>query len=324
MDIKWIFTMFEYKNILITGATHFVAVNLVEQLVRLGANTRAFIRYDYYNDIGLLDRLPVYIKNKIQVIHGSLTNPEAVDYAVKDTDIVFHFGMLDMVPSNTNAREYLEATIIGTFNVLNAAKRYNSEKLVHVSTAEVYGKVKDIPISEEYPLKAQSPHISSDISAEKLVEGYYSFFNLPVVIVRLFNAYGPMQSKNAIIPTIIIQGFTEPELFLGDIRVIRDFIYVDDVVAGLIKIAEISESTGEAINLGSGQGISIGQLSEKIISLIGSNAKITFDATRIRLQNHHIGQLVADITKAKNLLGWKPEVSLDNGLEQTIKFFRVY
>jgi nucleoside-diphosphate-sugar epimerase len=317
--------MYEWqKNILITGATHFVAVNLAERLVRLGANVKAFIRYDYYNDTGLLDRLPVYIKNKIQVIHGSLTNPEAVDYAVKDTNVVFHFGMLDMVPSNTNAREYLEATVIGTFNVLNSAREYNVEKLVHISTAEVYGKVKDIPISEEYSLKAQSPHISSDISAEKLIEGYYSSYKLPVTIARLFNAYGPMQSKDAVIPTIILQGLTEPELLLGNMHTIRDFIYVDDVVAGLIKMAEIPESTGEAINFGSGQGISIGELSNKIIRLIGSNAKITFDATRIRLQDHHISQLVADVTKAKNLLGWEPKVSLDNGLEQTIKFFRVY
>ena len=317
--------MFEWqKNILITGATHFVAVNLAERLVRLGANVKAFIRYDYCNNQGLLDKLPVYIKNKIQVINGNLTNPEAVDYAVKDTNVVFHFGIRDMIPSNINAREYLETTVIGTFNVLSSASQYRVEKFVHVSTAEVYGKVKDVPINEEYPLKAQSPHISSDISAEKLVEGYYSSFNLPVAIARLFNAYGPMQSKDAVIPTIIVQGLTEPELLLGNMHAIRDFIYVDDVVAGLIKTAEIPESTGEAINLGSGQGISIGELSDKIIRLIGSDAKITFDATRIRLQDHHIGQLVADITKAKNLLGWEPEVPLDSGLEQTIKFFRVY
>jgi len=316
--------MYEWKkNILITGANHFIAVNLAEQLVRLGGNVRAFVRYDYCNDSGLLDKLPVYIKNKIQVIHGSLTNPEAVDYAVKDTNVVFHFGMHDMIPSNINAREYLETTVIGTFNLLRSASQYRVEKLVHISTAEVYGKVKGIPINEEGSLKAQSPHIGSDISAEKLVEGYYSYHKLPVTIARLFNTYGPMQSKDAIIPTIIRQGLTELKLLLGDMHAIRDFIYVDDVIAGLIKMAEIPESTGETINLGSGQGVSIKELSDKIINLIGSDAEIIFDATRIRLQDHHIGQLVADVTKANNLLEWKPEVSLDSGLEQTIKFFRM-
>jgi len=316
--------MYEWKkNILITGATYFIAVNLAERLVRLGGNVRAFVRYDYCNDSGLLDKLPVYIKNKIQVIHGSLTNPEAIDYAVKDTNVVFHFGMHDMIPSNINAREYLETTVIGTFNILRSASQYRVEKFIHISTAEVYGKVKDIPINEEGSLKAQSPHIGSDISAEKLVEGYYSYHKLPVTIARLFNTYGPMQSKDAIIPTIIKQGLTELKLLLGDMHAIRDFIYVDDVVAGLIKMAEIPESTGETINLGSGQGVSIKELSDKIINLIGSDAEIIFDATRIRLQDHHIGQLVADVTKANNLLEWKPEVSLDNGIEQTIKFFRM-
>lgn len=317
--------MYEWKkNILITGATHFIAVNLAERLVRLGGNVRAFVRYDYCNDKGLLDKLPVYIKNKIQVINGNLTNPEAVDYAIKDTNVVFHFGMHDMVPSNINVREYLETSAIGTFNILRSANQYGVEKFVHISTAEVYGEVKDMPINEETPLKARSPHISSDISAEKLVEGYYSFHNLPVTIARLFNTYGPMQSEGAVIPTIISQGLTEPKLRLGDMHSVRDFIYVDDVTLGLIKMAEAPESIGEAINLGSGQGISIEELSNKIIGLIGSEAEIIFDATRIRLQNHRIAQLVADVTKAKNLLGWEPKVSIDSGLEQTIKFFRMF
>jgi nucleoside-diphosphate-sugar epimerase len=263
----------------------------------------------------------VYIKNKIEVISGSLTNPEATDYAVENTDVVFHFGVLDMIPLHTNVRDYLEKTIIGTFNVLNAVKRYDVQKLVHISTAEVYGKAKDIPINEECPLKAQSPHISSDISAEKLVEGYYLSENLPVTIVRLFNTYGPIQSRDAIIPTIIVQGLAKQKLFLGNMHAVRDFIYVEDVVEGLMKTAEIPESVGEAINLGSGQGISIGDLAEKILKLMDKEVEILFDATRIRLQDHGIGRLVADITKANNLLSWQPKTSLDDGLKQTIEWF---
>jgi nucleoside-diphosphate-sugar epimerase len=222
---------------------------------------------------------------------------------------------------NTNVRDYLEKTIIGTFNVLNAVKRYDVQKLVHISTAEVYGKAKDIPINEECPLKAQSPHISSDISAEKLVEGYYLSENLPVTIVRLFNTYGPIQSRDAIIPTIIVQGLAKQKLFLGNMHAVRDFIYVEDVVEGLMKTAEIPESVGEAINLGSGQGISIGDLAEKILKLMDKEVEILFDATRIRLQDHGIGRLVADITKANNLLSWQPKTSLDDGLKQTIEWF---
>jgi dTDP-glucose 4,6-dehydratase len=236
------------KNVLITGATRFVGSHLAEKLVMSGSNVKAFIRYDYQNEQGSLNRLPVHIKNKIEVIPGSLTNPEAIDDAVKNTEIVFHFGALDLIPhSYTNLRDYLEATVIGTLNVLNAVKKYDVQKLVHISTAKVYGEVKEMPINEKSPLKAQSPHISSDIGAEKLVEGYYLSDNLPVTIVRLFNTYGPVQSRDAIIPTIIAQGLVEPKMFLGDMRPIRDFIYVEDVVEGLIKAAETPESVGEAL-----------------------------------------------------------------------------
>ncbi|MFC1717670.1 GDP-mannose 4,6-dehydratase [Candidatus Poribacteria bacterium] len=309
------------KNILITGATHFIAGHLAERLVMLGSNVKAFVRYDYQNNRGSLDRLPVHIANRVEVFHGSLTNPEAIDFVARNTDIVFHFGALDMLPLYINARDYLEKTIIGTFNVLNAVKQHEMQRLIHISTAEVYGRVMEMPISEESSLKAQSPHISSDIGAEKLVEGFYLSYNLPVTTARLFNTYGPMQSKGAIVPTIITQGVVGTKILLGNMHPIRDFIYVEDVVSGLIRMAEAPGSIGEAINLGSGQGISVGDLAERIMALIGTDIEILFDATRIRPQNSDMEQLIADITKANELLGWQPETSLDSGLEQTIEWF---
>jgi dTDP-glucose 4,6-dehydratase len=170
-------------------------------------------------------------------------------------------------------------------------------------------------------LQALSPHISSDITAEKLVEGYYLSDNLPAAIVRLFNTYGPVQSRDAVIPTIIAQSLVGEKLFLGDMRPIRDFVYVDDVVEGLMKAAETPESVGEAINLGSGQSISIGDLADKIVALIGRDVEILFDATRLRTQSPDIERLVADITKANHLLSWQPKTSLDDGLKKTIKWF---
>ena len=309
------------KNILITGATHFIAGHLAERLITLGGNVRAFVRYDYQNSRGSLDKLPVHIGDRIEVLCGSLTNPDAVDFATMNMDVVFHFGVLDMLPRSVNLRDYLEKTILGTFNVLNAAKKHGIQRLIHISTAEVYGKVTDMPICEDCSLKAQSPHISSDIGAEKLVEGFHLSYNLPVTIARLFNIFGPIQSKDAIIPTIITQGIIGAKIFLGNMHTIRDFVYVEDAVDGLIRMAETPESIGEAINLGSGQGVSVGDLAEQIMTLIGRDVKILFDATRIRPSNSDIGQLIADITKAKELLGWQPENSLDEGLERTIEWF---
>lgn len=312
-----------WKNtsVLITGATHFISAHLAEKLVMLGSNVKAFVRYDYLDNYGSLERLPIYINNKIEIIPGSLKNPEAMNNAVEDVDVVFHFGVLDMFPSVYNIREYLEETTMGTFNVLNASRNKNIKRFIHISTDEVYGKVKDMPISEECPTKAQSPHISSDIGAEKLTEGFFQYFDLPVVISRLFNTYGPIQSRKAIIPTIIIQSLTASKIYLGDMHAIRDFIYVDDIIDGLIKAVETPISVGETINLGSGQGISIGDLADTIVNLVGRDVEILFDANRIRLQNHAIDQLVADITKAKKLLNWQPKTSLNAGLEKTIEWF---
>lgn len=309
------------ERITITGATHFVASHLAEKLVMLGSNVRAFCEYDYQNDYGSLSRLPMHIRSRIEVIAGSLTNTEATEYAIENTDIVFHFGALDMVPSLISARDYLEKTIIGTFNMLNAAKKNNIQKFIHISNGEVYGNMEKMPINEECPLKAQSPHISGDVGAEKLAEAYYLSHNLPVSIARLFNTYGPMQSSGAIIPTIIEQGLVETRLLLGNMHAVRDFVYVKDIVDGLIKMAEVPESVGEAINLGSGQGISIGDLAEKIVSLIGRDVEILFDATRLRLQNSNIGRMIADIKKAGDILGWQPKISLETGIRQTIDWF---
>ena len=309
------------RTVLITGATHFIAAHLAEELISTGSSVKAFIRYDYHNDRGSLDKLPLYVRNRIEVISGSLTNPDAINYAIENADVVFHFGVMDMIPSSTSARDYLENTVLGTFNVLEAARQHHIQKFIHISTAEVYGKVKTVPINEECVFKAQSLHISSDIGAEKLVEGYYLSHGLPVVIARLFNTYGPIQARDAVIPTIIAQAIVGTNLLLGDMNTVRDFVYVQDIVNGLIKMAEIPEAIGEAINLGSGQGISIGDLAEKIVNLIGKDVEILFDATRIRLQNPHIGQLVADVKKASELLGWQPETSLDTGLERTTEWF---
>ena len=181
------------KNVLVTGADHFISIHLIEKLVKLGCNVKAFIRHDYHNSMGSLENMPAYIRESMQVIFGSLTNPDIIECAVKDTNVIFHFGILNVIPYDvTNTRSYLEGSIIGTFNLLNSAQKNKIEKIIHISTAEVYGNVKETPISESNTIKALSPQIGCDIGAEKLVEGYYNSYNLPLTIIRLFNTYGPI------------------------------------------------------------------------------------------------------------------------------------
>ena len=307
------------KKVLVTGAGGFIGSHLTERLVELGTQVRAFVRYNSRNDWGLIETLPVHIRNEIEVVAGDLKDFGAVKNAVKDTEIVFHLGALVAVPySYLNPCDVVQTNVIGSLNVLSASKEYDVEKVIHTSTSEVYGTAQYVPIDEKHPLQAQSPYAASKIGADKLAESFYLSYSLPVAIIRPFNTYGPRQSARAVIPTIITQVLSKDNVFLGAMHPTRDFTYVEDTVEGFIKIAESPKSVGEVINVGSNQEISIGDLADKIVLLTGRNVEIIFDATRIRPEKSEVNRLLADNSKAKELIDWEPKISLDEGLRKTI------
>jgi len=307
------------KSALVTGAGGFIGSHLTEHLVKLGANVKAFVRYNSRNDWGMLELLPKEKLSQIEVIMGDLKDADAVRHAAKNVDIVFHLGSLIAIPySYIHPRETIETNILGALNVLMAAKENNIEKIIHTSTSEVYGTARYVPIDENHPLQGQSPYSASKIGADKIAESFYRSFNLPVAIIRPFNTYGPRQSARAVIPTIITQALAKERIFLGSLHPTRDYTYVKDVVEGFIKVAESPKSVGEVINIGSNFEVSIGDLANKIISLIGKNAEIITDPVRVRPQDSEVGRLWCDNTKAKRLLGWEPKTSLDEGIKKTI------
>ena len=307
------------KSALVTGAGGFIGSHLTEHLVELGANVKAFVRYNSRNDWGMLELLPKEKLSQIEVITGDLKDADAVRHATKDIDIIFHLGSLIAIPySYIHPRETIETNILGALNVLTAAKENNVEKVIHTSTSEVYGTARYVPIDENHPLQGQSPYSASKIGADKIAESFYRSFNLPVAIIRPFNTYGPRQSARAVIPTIITQALAKEKIFLGSLHPTRDYTYVKDVVEGFIKVAESPKSVGEVINIGSNFEISIGDLANKIISLIGKNAEIVTDPVRVRPQDSEVERLWCDNTKAKRLLGWEPKTSLDEGIKKTI------
>ena len=307
------------KSALVTGAGGFIGSHLTEHLVELGANVKAFVRYNSRNDWGMLELLPEEKLSQIEVITGDLKDADAVRHAAKDVGIIFHLGSLIAIPySYIHPRETIETNILGALNVLMAAKENNVEKVIHTSTSEVYGTARYVPIDENHPLQGQSPYSASKIGADKVAESFYRSFNLPVAIIRPFNTYGPRQSARAVIPTIITQALTKEKIFLGSLHPTRDYTYVKDVVEGFIKVAESPKSVGEVINIGSNFEISIGDLANKIISLIGKNAEIVTDPVRVRPQDSEVERLWCDNTKAKRLLGWEPKTSLDEGIKKTI------
>jgi len=312
------------KRALVTGAGGFIGSHLVERLANMGVEVTAFVRYNSRNDFGLLELLPEKVKEEIDVVMGDLRDPETIQTVSKDAYVVFHLGALIDIPySYVRPREVVETNIMGALNILSAAREFGVKKVVHTSTSEVYGTAQYTPIDENHPLQGQSPYSASKIGADKLAESFHRSYNLPVTTIRPFNTYGPRQSTRAVIPTIVTQALTRDRIYLGSLHPIRDFTYVGDTVDAFVKIAESNRSVGEVINIGSGSGISIGDLANKIISLAGKKKlKVVFDPKRVRPPKSEVERLVADSSKARKMLGWKTATSLDDGLRKTIEWMR--
>ncbi|MCB2209924.1 GDP-mannose 4,6-dehydratase [bacterium] len=310
----------ETKTVLVTGAGGFIGSALVNELLNLGASVRAFLRYTSRRELGLLQFLPKNQRQKLDLFFGNLTDPDALEQATQDVDIVFHLGALIAIPySYLHPVDVVNTNIIGTLNVLQACRK-NDCRLIHTSTSEVYGSALRIPIDETHPLQGQSPYSASKIGADKIVESYYRSYDLKAVTVRPFNTYGPGQSNRAVIPTIISQALTSNVIRLGNLTAKRDFTFVSDTVNGFIKAAQTQDIEGETFNLGYGSDISIGELTELIIDIIGKSCTVEVETQRLRPEKSEVTRLISDNSKAKSVLGWAPEVDFRDGLTQTISW----
>jgi NAD dependent epimerase/dehydratase len=304
---------------LVTGAGGFIASHLIEALVERGARVRAFVRYNSRGDPGLLVLLPSEVYEQLEIVAGDLRDLPAVQAAVSGVTHIFHLGALIAIPySYVHPAEVVETNVMGTLNVLLAARGAKVERVIHTSTSEVYGTALRIPIDESHPLQGQSPYSASKIGADKIAESFYRSFDLPVVTLRPFNTYGPRQSARAVIPTIITQALTLSEIHLGNRDARRDLTFVSDSAAGFLRVAEAPGVEGETFNLGTGNEIRIGDLARQIVELIGKPIPIIVESTRLRPKKSEVERLLSDNTLARQRLGWEPQVSLQEGLEKTI------
>ena len=311
-------------KILVTGAGGFIGSHLTEELVRMGEDVRAFIRYHSRDERGDLEYLPKEIQRQIEVIPGDLTDPNGVRKAVRGCARIYHLGALIGIPySYVNPFDFVQTNVVGTAHLLNACLDNESlERIIHTSTSEVYGTAQYTPIDEKHPLQAQSPYAASKIAADKLAESYYLSFSLPLVILRPFNTFGPRQSLRAIIPTIISQAIGNKKILLGNIKPRRDFLFVKDTVQGFIEIGKCNEAIGKVVNIGTGRDLSIGELAEKIIELVGTDGRVEIEDRRFRPEKSEVMQLLSDIRLAQKLFGWAPKYSLEDGLRETIEWYR--
>ncbi len=311
----------ESKQVLVTGAGGFIGSHLAERLVDLGAKVTAFLRYRSIADEAMIKLLPAEKKKEIRTIYGELRQPETVKKAMKGIEVVFNLAALVSIPySYLHPQEVFETNTLGTVNILTAAREEKAEKVIQTSTSEVYGTAQYVPIDEKHPKQPQSPYSASKIAADAIALSFYYSFNLPVAIARPFNTYGPRQSDRAVIPALISQALVKKEILMGSTTPTRDFNFVSDTVEGFIRIAESEKSVGQEINIGSGCEISIGELAEKIVSLVGKKARLVKDEKRTRPKKSEVERLLADNSKAKQLLGWSPKVNLDSGLTRTIEW----
>ncbi len=312
------------KKILITGADGFIGSHLTEALLQEGYDVKVFTYYNSFNSWGWLDTLSKDKLKEIEVFTGDIRDPNGVREAMKGADEVFHLAALIAIPFSYHSPDsYVDTNIKGTLNVLQAARDLETERILVTSTSEVYGTAQYVPIDELHPYQGQSPYSATKIGADRLAESFYRSFNMPISIVRPFNTYGPRQSARAVIPTIITQLLSgETEIKLGSLTPTRDFNFVKDTARGFIEIAKSDRTIGEEINIATQDEISIGRLAEEMIRQINPNAKIVCDDQRLRPDKSEVNRLLGSNEKIKKLTDWSPSYTFEEGIRETIEWFR--
>jgi dTDP-glucose 4,6-dehydratase len=309
------------RRVLVTGAGGFIGSHLVELLVGAGAAVRGFVRYNSRSDRGWLDRLDPTVADEVDVFTGDFVNPEAVTNAIAGCDVVLHLGALIPIPySYQHPREFVETNIVGTLNVLEAARRADVARVVQVSTSEVYGSAQEVPIPEDHPLHPQSPYAATKVGADQLALSYARAFELPVVLARPFNTFGPRQSARAVIPTIISQSLSRDHIELGATDPTRDFVFAEDTARGIARCAEVDSAVGEVFNLGTGRETSIGEVVELVFAVLGKELPVTLAEERIRPEGSEVDRLCASVQKTRAQLGWEATVPFEDGLRRTIEW----
>lgn len=307
------------KRVLVTGAGGFIGSHVAERLVEAGAEVRAYVEYNSLGSWGWLDDSP--LRGDLEVVLGDVRDPDSVAAATAGVEVVFHLAALIAIPYSYRApRSYLETNAMGTLNVLDAARRSDVHLLVHTSTSEVYGSARYVPIDEVHPLQAQSPYAASKIAADKVAEAFHLSYGLPVATLRPFNTYGPRQSARAVIPTIVTQVLGGEAVTLGNLTPTRDFTFVRDTVEAFVRVVDAPDAVGGVTNLGTGKEISIGDLAGRIAAAVGRPAGIAQDDARMRPPGSEVERLCADATRARTVIGWEPQVELDEGLALTAEW----
>jgi len=312
------------KKVLVTGADGFIGSHLVEGLLAQGCDVRAFVFYNSFNSWGWLDTLPPEQLKMLDVFAGDIRDPNGVREAMIGCDVVFHLAALIAIPFSYHSPDsYIDTNIKGTLNVLQAARLLGTPKVLVTSTSEVYGTAQYAPIDEKHPFQGQSPYSATKIGADRLAESFFRSFELPVVIVRPFNTFGPRQSARAVIPTIITQLLSgKDEIHVGSLSPTRDFNYVKDTANGFIALAKADGVSGEEVNIATGEEFTVGDLANFLVQEINPKARLIVKDERLRPENSEVFRLIGDASKIKSITDWKPQHNFYEGLAETVDWFK--
>lgn len=308
------------RKALVTGADGFIGSHLVDLLLTYGIEVRALSQYNSFNNWGWLEGNN---DSRLEVVCGDVRDAAFCRHISKDVDTIFHLAALIAIPYSYIAPEsYVDTNITGTLNICQAAKERGVDRIIVTSTSEVYGTAQYVPIDELHPRQPQSPYSATKIGADAIAKSFFNAFELPVVIARPFNTYGPRQSARAIIPTIISQiAAGASEIKVGDLSPTRDFNYVADTCRGFMALAMTDDIEGEEVNIATGTEVSMKDTLSLIAEIMGRDVKYVVDPRRIRPGKSEVFRLCGDNRKICSLTGWKPEISLRKGLERTIEWF---
>ena len=315
-------------KIFLTGSEGFIGSHLAEKLVKNGHDLTCLVLYNSLNSWGWLDKINEKVKKNIRVVTGDIRDEFAINKIIrKNTEVIINLAALIGIPySYRSPKSYFETNSIGLMNILNLSINSNVQKIIHVSTSEVYGTPKKVPIKENSPINAQSPYAASKVAADQLALSFYKSYGLPVSVIRPFNTYGPRQSTRAIIPTIITQALKNDKIEIGSLFPKRDLLFVEDTVEGIISAIGNKKSIGNIINIGSGYEISIKDLANKICKILRTNKTLKSKKIRKRPNKSEVMRLLASIQKAKKILRWSPKIKgakgLEAGLVKTINWYK--
>jgi len=309
---------------LVTGADGFIGSHLVERLVAEGALVRAFCLYNSRGSAGWLDDLSAEMRATIDIQLGDIRDARFVEAATTDMEVVFHLAALIAIPYSYVAPEsFIDTNVRGTLNALEAARRAGVRRFIQTSTSEVYGTPDTLPIRETHPLQAQSPYAASKVAADQLALAFRSTYELPVVVLRPFNTYGPRQSERAVLPTMLRQLLAgRREIRLGRLDPRRDLTFVADTVDGFVRSGVADGIDGATIQLGTGRSESIAELFSMACRILGVEARVVEDQARLRPDGSEVLVLQSDPTRALELLGWEARTGLEAGLVATIDWLR--